>query len=203
MDLFLSEKITSPEPQMRAGAATVDLNLRSLAPPAIDLNEGIFAVTDNLKPVRFPAILIDLNEDILAVTDANPAHFPALVIDLNEGIFAVTDNLKPVRFPAIFVDFNEDILAVTDDFNPDRFATSAHDLNSGILAAPSVDLNARSLFSWRAIVAGYLRRAARDDQSGECNKHASGSRAGRWARRGHRGAKDAGNRFPLASLRER
>ncbi|HEX7517327.1 MAG TPA: hypothetical protein VF345_08590 [Chthoniobacterales bacterium] len=146
MGLFLPEEITAPEPPMRMGAAAVDLNLGSLVAPAIDLNEGILAVTDNF----------------------NPARFAAIVIDLNEGILAVADNFNPVRFAAI-----------------------ANDLNPGILAATSVDLNARSLFSWRAIVPGYLRRATRDDQSGERDKDASGSRAGRWARRGHRGAKDA------------
>ena len=147
----------------------VDLNLGFLAAPAIGLNEGIFAVTD----------------------DVNPAHFPAIVIDLNEGILAITDDIHPAYFPASVIDLNEGILAVTDNFNADRFAAIAYDLDPGVLAATSVDLNARSVFAWRAIVAGYLRRAARDDQSGECDKHASSSRTGRWARRGHRGAKDA------------
>jgi hypothetical protein len=92
----------------------------------------------------------------------------AATVDLNLGSLAATT-----------IDLNEGILAVTDDLNP------------GILVAASVDLNARSLFSWRAIVAGHLRRAARDDQSGDRTEQASDSRAGRWARRGHRGAKDA------------
>jgi hypothetical protein len=59
------------------------------------------------------------------------------------------------------IDLNEGILAVADNFNPVSFV------------AIVVDLNARSLFARRAIVAGYLCRAARDDQSGERNKHPS------------------------------
>jgi hypothetical protein len=90
------------------------------------------------------------------------------------------------------VDLNKGVLAITDDFNPDRFAAVALDLNPCIiLAATSIDLDARSLFPGRAIVAGHLRRATRDDQSGDRTEQASDSRAGRWARRGHRGAKDA------------
>lgn len=118
---------------------------------------------------------------------------------MRAGAAAVDLNLGSVVATAI--DLNEGILAVTDNFNPVRFAAIANNLNPGIRATTSVDLNARSLYSWRAIVAGHLRRAARDDQSGERDKHSSGWRGGHWARRGHRGAKDAGNRFPLASLR--
>src|SRR5437762_10170978 len=163
---------------MRMGAAAVDLHLGFLAAPAIDLNEGILVITDEVNPAHFLVIVIDLNEGVLAVTgDVDPAHFPAMAIDLNDGVLVVTDN-----------------------FNPDCFAASAHDFNPGILAATSVDLNARSPFSWRAIIAGYLRRAACNDQSRERDQGASGSRAGRSARRWHRGAKNDGNGFPLASL---
>src|SRR5437870_4080714 len=126
-----------------------------------------------------------------AAVDLNLGSLAAPAIDLNEGILVITDDVNPAHFPVIVIDLNKGILAVTDNFNSDHFAASAHDLNPGVLVATFVDFNPRSPFSWRAIVAGYLRRAAHNDQSGECDKHAPGSRAGCSARRWHRGAKDA------------
>ena len=46
------------------------------------------------------------------------------------------------------------------------------------MEAATVDLNVRSFCAWRTIVAGYLRRADRDDQSGERDQYPEGSRAG-------------------------
>lgn len=142
-------------------------------------------ITASEPPMSTGAPAVDLNRGALL----------SVVVDLNDGILAVAHNY-PARFAAMSVDLNEGVLAITDDFNPDRFVVIALDLHPCILAATSIDLNARSFFSWRALVAGHLRRAGRDDQSGDRAEQASGSRAGRWARRGHRGAKDAETVFP-------
>ena len=98
-------------------------------------------------------------------------------------------NLPSATVPTI--DLDEGVLAVADDFSSIGLAAIGPDFNPSLLVATAVDLNARSFFAWWTLVAGYLCRAARDGQSGERNKHPSRSRTGRWAGRGHRGAKDA------------
>src|SRR5439155_18216459 len=75
------------------------------------------------------------------------------------------------------IDLSEGVLAVAEDFSPLCLAAIGRDLNPSSLVATTIDLNACFLCAWRTIVAGYLRCAARDDQSGERNKHPSGSRA--------------------------
>ena len=91
LDLFLPEEITAPETPVRAGAAAVDLDLRSLAPAAIEFNEAILAVAENVERDRFPAIASDLNDGILTVADdLNPGLFFAIANNFNPGILAAT-----------------------------------------------------------------------------------------------------------------
>ena len=124
---------------------------------------------------------VDLNHGSAAVPS----------IDFDEGVLAVADNVDPVRLAALTIYLNEGVLAVADDFSSIGLAAIGPDFNPSLLVATAVDLNARSFFAWWTLVASYLCRAARDDQSGERNKHSSRSRTGHWAGRGHRGAKDA------------
>jgi hypothetical protein len=116
---------------------------------------------------------------------------------------------------ALANDFDRRVFAVPEiDLDEAALATRSRGLNAGILAVPEIDFDtagfpgapavyfdSRSFVARRRIVTHYARIAGQDDQDGGGKKQASASRSGHWARQGHRDAKDAGKRFPLASLR--
>lgn len=142
-------------------------------------------ITAPKSPVGAGALAVDLN----------CSAFAPGAVDLNDGILAVADN--PTCFAPMAIDLHEGVLAIADNFNPDGFAGLGLALNPDSGAVTPVDFNARALIPWRAIVTGKLRRPARDNQSGDRTEQASGSRADRWARRGHKGVQRMGKPVPL------
>jgi hypothetical protein len=115
--------------------------------------------------------------------------FGATAIDLDLGratAIAIDFNL---RLLAVAGQGNARLLAVTRERDPIRFGSASVDLDYGSFVARR-----------RIIVASDRRNAPDKAQTRECEKHPSHSRASLWPGRGHRGAKNAGKRFPLASL---